>query len=132
MMDIFFTTGKKVEAQFRGFSFKTDQPVKAGGEGSAPSPFDFFLASLGTCAGFFVLSFCQARGIPTDGINLVLSTRSNPVTHMIEHISIEIRLPDTFPEKYKNAVIRSAQSCTVKKHMENVPEFDIFTSSVKD
>ena len=72
-MEVVLSGGMKVNAIYKGFTIETDQPEQAGGDGSAPSPFDLFLASIGTCAGFYVLSFCQKQGIPTDEIRLMLS-----------------------------------------------------------
>ena len=127
-MKVYFPGGKKVYADFKGFTHKTDQPVYAGGEGSAPSPFELFLASIGTCAGIFVLGFCQQRGIDSEGIELIQKLDIDPVSHGVKKIHLEIKLPPSFPEKYKQAVIQSASLCAVKKHMENPPEFDVFTS----
>lgn len=127
-MRIYFPGGKKVYADYKDFTHKTDQPVHAAGEGSAPSPFDLFLASLGTCAGFYVLGFCQNRGIATEGIELIQSLEVDPETRMVSKVNLEIKLPPTFPEKYKSAVIQSATLCTVKKHLENPPQFNITTS----
>jgi putative redox protein len=119
--------GKKVDAQVRDFTISTDQPESDGGENSAPSPFELFLASLGTCAGYFVVSFCQARSIPTDNIRLVETLSRNDTTHMVETISIDILLPPDFPEKYKGAVIKAAESCTVKKHLASPPVIQVST-----
>lgn len=127
-MNIISAGGKKVHALYKGFTIETDQPAEQGGEGSAPQPFDLFFASIGTCAGIYVISFCQERGIATDDISLVLSFSKNPETKMVEKINLEIKLPPDFPDKYKNAVIRSADLCTVKKHLVNPPEFEIFTT----
>ena len=124
-MVVAFPGGKKVEAQYKGFTVKTDQPVQAGGEGSAPSPFDLFLCSIGTCAGIYVLNFCQERNIPTDGSNLGLSLQRDPETKMIKKVAIEINLPPGFPEKYSQAVKNAAELCPVKKHIANAPAFDI-------
>jgi len=126
-MQITLPGGKRVEAQYKGFDIKTDQPEKSGGEGSAPAPFDLFLASLGTCAGIYVLSFCQERNIPTDDIHLVLRTERDPQKKMIGRVAIEIILPEEFPEKYLSAVRQAAELCTVKKHLHDPPEFDIKT-----
>ncbi|MCK5570589.1 MAG: OsmC family protein [Spirochaetes bacterium] len=120
-----FPGGKKVNATYKGFTIKTAQPEKNGGAGTAPSPFDLFLSSIGTCAGFYVLRFCQERDIPTDNINVVMKTEKNPETGMIGKISIDINLPEGFPDKYRKAVISSANLCTVKKHVLNAPAFDI-------
>ena len=127
-MKIYFPGGKKVYADFKDFTHKTDQPVYAGGEGTAPAPFELFLASLGTCAGIFVLGFCQSRGIDTEGIEILQSHEVDPNTRMVTKINMEIKLPASFPEKYKNAVIQSASLCAVKRHMETPPEFNVFTS----
>lgn len=127
-MEITFPGGKKVNAIYKGFTIKTDQPEHSGGEGLAPAPFDLFLASIGTCAGIYVLSFCQARNIPVEGVRLIQCTESNPETKMIDRITIEIQLPPGFPEKYGKALVRSAEFCAVKKHIHNPPAFDIYTT----
>lgn len=124
-MTISLGTGKKVDAEFKGFTFNTDQPLEAGGENTAPSPFDLFLASLGTCAGFYVLSFCQARSIPVSGIRLTMAADRNAETHMVETVAIAIHLPREFPEKYRDAVVKAAESCTVKKHLQKPPEIKV-------
>ena len=130
-MTVTFPGGKRVDASFRGITVKTDQPVSAGGDGSAPAPFEVFLASIATCAGIYVLGFCQQRGIPTDEIRLVQSLEVNPTTYMIETVNLDIRLPADFPEQYRDAVIRSAQMCAVKKHLEHPPTFSIQTTQEK-
>lgn len=127
-MKVYFPGGKKVYADFKEFTHKTDQPSYAGGEGTAPAPFELFLASLGTCAGIFILGFCQNRGIDTEGIEIIQSHDVDPNTRMVKKVNMEIKLPASFPEKYKNAVIQSANLCAVKKHMETPPEFNVFTS----
>jgi len=127
-MKITFPGGKKVDAEYNGFVHKTDQPQAGGGENSAPSPFELFLAALGTCAGFYVLSFCQQRGIDMAGIELRQSLERDAQTHLIGRVDIEIILPSTFPEKYRAAVVQAAQLCTVKKHLENPPRFHLFTT----
>ncbi len=127
-MKINFPGGLKVNAEYNGFTHQTDQPRQSGGDNSAPSPFELFLASLGTCAGFYVLSFCQQRGIDTSAIELRQSMEFNAQTHLIGQINIEIILPADFPEKYRAAVVQAAQLCTVKKHLENPPKFNLFTT----
>ena len=120
-MRITFEGSKKVIAEFNGRQIVTDQPVRAGGDGPAPAPFDLFLASIGTCAGIYVKSFCDQRGIPTEGISLEQDMKFNPETHMISHLDIKIILPEDFPEKYKDAVVNSANLCAVKRHLHNPP-----------
>lgn len=126
-MRICFPGGKRVNAIYKGFTIKTDQPIESDGEGSAPTPFDLFLTSIGTCSGFYVLSFCQARNIPTEKIMLVFNTERNEETKTIGKVTIEILLPEEFPEKYTNQLVRVAEKCTVKKNLENSPLFDIYT-----
>ena len=127
-MEIDFPGGKKVDAHFGGFTVKTDQPVMAGGGGAAPAPFDIFLASIGTCAGIYVLGFCQQRGLPTDGIRIIQRVHSNRLTGMVESIDLEIQVPPSFPEKYYDALVRTADQCKVKKHLEHPPQFNVFTN----
>ncbi len=125
-----FPGGARVDAHFDQFSVKTDQPLTGGGEGSAPTPFAVFLSSLGTCAGIYVLGFCRQRGLPTDGIRIIQRMQNNPMTGMIGKIELEIQVPPSFPEKYRPSLIKSAELCAVKKHMENPPKFEITTKEV--
>ena len=129
-MEITFPGGKKVDANYKNFTIKTDQSIIAGGENSAPAPFDYFLASIGTCAGIYVLSFCQQRKIPTDNIKLVQRLIIDELTKQIDTIVLEIQVPEDFPERYKNALIKSAKLCAVKKHIEQPPLFEISTKVV--
>ena len=122
-MKITLEENHKVNAHYKDFTIKTDQPVKAGGDQSAPAPFDLFLASIGTCAGYYVQSFCRQRKIATEGIHLEQIMHLDEATRMIGEIEIKIFLPDSFPEQYKSAVIKAAQACSVKKHISNAPEF---------
>jgi len=124
-MEIVFPGGKRVDALYKGFTIKTDQPAYAGGEESAPAPFDLFLASIGTCAGIYVLSFCRERNIPTQGARLVLRTERNPQNKMVTRIEIGIQLPEGFPDRYKEAVIRSAEMCAVRKHLQRPPNIEV-------
>ena len=128
-MEISFPGGKKVDARYKGFTIKTDQPEHAGGDGAAPTPFDLFLSSIGTCAGFFVLSFCQQRDIPTHNVKLILRPERNKETGMITKITLEIQLPADFPEKYKEAVVKAAGVRAVKKHLFAGIVFDIVTTT---
>jgi putative redox protein len=127
-MEIRFPTGKKVEALFDDFIVTTDQPVADGGSGSAPSPFDLFLASIGTCTGYYVLSFCQKNNIPIDKIRLTASFAWNMQKHLVENVDIKIHLPADFPEKYKTAVVKAADVCTVKRHLQSPPKITISVS----
>lgn len=125
---IIFPGGKRVDALYKGFTIKTDQPQFSGGEGSAPAPFDLFLVSFGTCAGIYILSFCQERSIPTDGIKLVQRMEKDSQKKMIRKIEIEIQLPPSFPEKYRQAVVKVAHLCAIEKHLDEPPRVEIRTT----
>lgn len=129
-MVIDFPGGARVDAHFGPYTVKTDQPPMGGGEGSAPTPFAVFLASIGTCAGIYVLGFCRQRGLPTDGIRIIQRMHTNPFNGMVEKIDLEIQVPPTFPEKYRPSLVRAAELCAVKKHFENPPQFEITTREV--
>jgi len=130
-MIIDFPGGARVDAHFGPYTVFTDQPPVGGGIGSAPTPFATFLASLGTCAGIYVLGFCQQRGLPAEGIRIVQRMKNNPFSGMVEQVDLEIQVPPEFPEKYRPALIRAAELCAVKKHFENPPKFEIFTQEVE-
>ncbi len=119
-----FPGGSRVDAHFGNFTVPTDQPPTA----SAPTPFAVFLSSIGTCAGIYVLGFCRQRGLPADDIRIIQRIHSNPFSGMVEKIDLEIQVPPSFPEKYRDSLIRSADLCAVKKHLENPPAFDITTT----
>ena len=120
-----FGGGLKVDAEYHGFTIKTDQPFHEGGEGSAPAPFDLFLASLATCAGFYVLAFCLGRKLSTDGIDISMAMEKDPETKMIAKITIRVDLPQGFPEKYKVAIAKAVDHCAVKAHILKPPAFEI-------
>lgn len=124
-MEITFPGGVAVEARLGATTIRTDQPVKAGGTGSAPSPFDLFLASIGTCAGYYALRFCQERQLPTEGLGVAMTWDRNPDTHLIERIRLELTLPTGFPEKYRTAILRATDQCTVKKHLAEPPAIEV-------
>lgn len=117
-MDITFTLpgGARVEGQAGPFTITTDQPPAV----TAPTPFTLFLASIGACAAYYVQAFCRQRGIPVDDIHVVQHNEAGP-SGRIERIDLSVELPAGFPEHYRAAVIRSADQCTVKKHLEHPP-----------
>ncbi len=117
--------GVRADVSYKGFEIRTDQPAYAGGTNSAPSPFDLFMASLAACAGYFVVAFCLERKLSTKGLSLSMRTERNPQTRMISKMIIDIILPPGFPEKYRNAVIKAADQCTVKRHILSPPAFEI-------
>jgi putative redox protein len=124
-MTVSFPGGKRVDAEFGGFRIRTDQPPKAGGDGSAPQPFDLFLASIATCAGVYVKGFCDARSIPTDGLAMSMRVERDAEKHRVVQLVMEIQLPDGFPERHRDAVIRAADQCAVKKHIFDPPTIEV-------
>jgi putative redox protein len=126
-MTVTFPGGKRVDAEYGGYTIRTDQPPQGGGEGSAPPPFDLFLASMATCAGIYVKGYCDSRGIATEGLGLEMQIEREPEKHRVVRLVIEIKLPEGFPEKHREAVIRAADLCAVKKHILNPPAFEIRT-----
>jgi putative redox protein len=131
-MTITFPGGARVDAQLGTFTIPTDQPAHAGGNGSAPAPFSLFLASIGTCAGIYVLGFCKQRGLPVEGIQIVQRMLPDAGTGMIGSIELDIQVPPTFPERYHDALVRAASQCAVKKHLESPPVFDVRTVVTAD
>ena len=119
--------GKKVDAHFDGYTVHTDQPAALGGTGSAPSPFDLFLASIGTCAGYFVQNYCQSRGLPTEGLRIVQRMTSDPVKHRITGVHLDIEAPQGFPEQYLPSLVSAVNLCTVKKHLLQPPALEVTT-----
>ena len=129
-MQIYFDGKKQVNAELNGQIIKTDQPIQGGGDGTAPSPFDLFLGSIGTCAGIYVKGFCDQRGLSSENIKIIQKMNFNPATRLIDKIDLEIQVPNDFPEKYKEAVVNSANLCAVKRHMQQPPEFNVYTQTV--
>lgn len=124
-MEIYFDGNKKVNADYNGFTIKTDQAIRSGGNGEYPEPFTLFLASLGTCAGIYVKVFCDQRSIPTDKIKLTQELRFDPVKRIIGEIDLDIHVPSDFPEKYEKAMIQSASLCAVKRHLRDDIRFNV-------
>jgi len=128
-MEVTLDGGKVITAHINGKTIKTDQSVKNGGGGTAPEPFELFLASIGTCAGIYVKSFCDQRSIPAEGIKIIQSVVFDPEKRVPSTIKLDIRLPSDFPEKYKAAVVSAAELCLVKKTINSGPEFHVVTSA---
>lgn len=121
-IEVSLTGGERIEAQVGKHRIVTDQ------DGSAPKPFNLFLASIATCSGIYVARFCEKRKIPTDGVRIRQRSIKNPETKMIDRIEISVELPESFPQRYLDAVKRAVAQCTVKKHMEQPPVFEVTTS----
>jgi putative redox protein len=128
-MMVDFPGGDRVDAHFGPYTVLTDQPNSKGEPGSAPTPFSLFLASIATCAGIYVLGFCRQRNLPTEGLKIIQRYHQNP-TGMVEIVELEIQTPPGFPEKYLPSLVRSAELCLVKKHLENPPRFKVYTQAV--
>lgn len=124
-MIISFPGNKKVNVNYKNFIIKTDQPLEKGGNNTNPDPFSLFISSIGACTGFYILSFCNERNIPIDDIELILRTNKNNQNNMIEEINIDIMTKKSFPDKYVKSIIKVANLCTVKKHLESQPKINI-------
>jgi ribosomal protein S12 methylthiotransferase accessory factor len=131
-VEICFPGGLRVEALHQGFWIRTDQPVSQGGGGEAPSPFDLFLASLGTCAGYYTLRFCQQRNLKTEGLALTMTAERDAERKRVVCIHIEITLPPGFPEKYREAILHAVDSCSVKRHLERPPAFQVILAETPE
>jgi putative redox protein len=121
-----FPGGKRVDAQVGGHVVRTDQPVTGGGTDAHPTPFALFAASLGTCAGIFVVGFCQKRDLPTDGIRIVERLRYAE-DGALAGVDLDIEVPASFPEKYREALVRVADQCSVKRAIQAQPAFQVRT-----
>jgi len=130
-MNIDFPGGERVDARLESRLIPTDQPPPYG-EGSAPAPFDLFLASIGTCAGIYVLSFCRERDIPTEGVLIMQRMEFDDSVGMMTKVELEIQVPPDFPKKYYKALVRSANQCAVKKHLATPPKFEVYTKVIEE
>lgn len=128
-MEVYFNGGKQVFADVNGFTLKTDQSPKSGGEGLYAEPFTMFLASLGTCAGIYVKYFCDQRGLTTENVKLTQELQYDSVKRMVGKFIINIHVPSEIPEKYDSALIRSANQCAVKKHLH--PDIELETKVIR-
>jgi ribosomal protein S12 methylthiotransferase accessory factor len=118
-MKITFAGNKQIFADINGFTVKTDQALRAGGDGQHPEPFTLFLAALGTCAGIYAKSFCDQRGINTEGIYLTQDQEFDPIRKIIGKFHIKIHVNQDFPEKYEQALLNTVALCAVKRHMKD-------------
>jgi len=122
-----FLDNLRLEAKFDDFTVTADQPIRYKGDGSAPSPFDYFLASSALCAAYFVKVYCNARDIPTDDIRLSQSNIVDPENRYNQIFQIRVELPESISEKDRTGILRSIERCTVKKVVQEGPEFKIET-----
>jgi ribosomal protein S12 methylthiotransferase accessory factor len=126
-LKVVFGDKYRIDVEYKGYVIKTDQPVRDGGDATAPSPFDYFLASLAACAGFYAVAFCRERKIPTDGLGVTMTPERGEVSKMIDKVTITVDLPASFPEKYRFALVKAVDHCTVKAHILRPPQFEIVT-----
>ena len=122
-LDVLFPGGKRVEIRLREFEIATDQSAKAGGEASAPEPFDLFLASMAACAGIYALNFCHSRSLPTEGLRLSMDWDRGAERSTRSRVLFRLGLPRDFPEKYRAGIVKAMNQCAVKKHIQDPPEF---------
>ncbi|MBT3046527.1 MAG: OsmC family protein [Candidatus Thiodiazotropha sp.] len=120
-----FQGGKRIQAEVGGYTIETDQPVKYGGEASAPAPFDLFLASLATCAGIYAWNFCETRKLSTAGMDLEMDCVRDEKRKMIVKVIFRLKLPADFPARYRDGIIKAMELCAVKKHMQDTPDFSV-------
>jgi uncharacterized OsmC-like protein len=125
IISVGFPGGKKVTARIGDRLIATDQSVESGGEGSAPEPFTLFLASIATCAGYYALQFCLSRDIQTDGMSCMAVFSYDEQVRRYTTVRIALTLPQGFPQKYRDAIVRAMDSCAVKKHLFLPPKFEI-------
>ena len=124
-LEVLFPGGKRVHVRIRDFEIATDQSLKDGGDASAPAPFDLFLASMAACAGIYALNFCQSRKLPTTGLGLDMLWERDDKRHIKAikaRARLRLRLPEGFPPKYREGILRAMDLCAVKKQIENAPE----------
>lgn len=124
-MNISFPGGKKADAHVRGFTIHADQKKDSDGDDSAPTPFEIFVASIGTCTGMVALNFCRVRGLDTTGLAIGMEYEKDEKSGRYPEITVSIRLPKDFPEKYRKPFERAVDQCTVKKHIIDPPDFNV-------
>ena len=122
-----FLDNLKLEAKFDDFTVIADQPIRYKGDGSAPGPFDYFLASSALCAAYFVKVYCVSRDIPTEGIRLSQNNIVSPENRYQQEFKIQVELPDSISDKDRQGILRSIDRCTVKKVIQTGPEFNVET-----
>jgi ribosomal protein S12 methylthiotransferase accessory factor len=124
-INVRFLENLRLEAKFDDFTVTTDQPIRYKGDGSAPSPFDYFLASTALCAAYFVRVYCLARKIPTEDIKLSQNNIIDPEDRYKQIFQIKVELPEGISERDREGILRSIDRCTVKKVIQENPEFQI-------
>lgn len=123
-LKVVFGENYRIGVEHKGFTIQTDQPVSDGGDNSAPAPFDLFLASLATCAGYYALAFCRERRIPAEGLAVIMTYDRPAGARLIDKITIRVTPPAGFPDKYRDALVKAVDHCTVKAHLDRPPKFE--------
>lgn len=123
-LEISFPGGRRVDARVGEHTLHTDQPVDNGGTNTAPSPFELFLASIGTCAGIFVQGFCAKRGIATEGIRIQEHVEFDE-RGVLKRVDLHVELPPEFPERYREAIVQVVEQCSVKRAIAAQPTFAV-------
>jgi len=132
-INVNFLDNLRLEAKFDDFTVIADQPIRYKGDGSAPGPFDYFLASSAMCAAYFVKVYCLSRDIPTDGIRLAQNNIVDPQNRYNQQFKIQVELPDSISDRDRQGILRSIDRCTVKKVVQEGPEFIVeAVTSLKD
>jgi uncharacterized OsmC-like protein len=124
-LTVTFDGGTRLSCHVGDHVLAVDQPVEEGGQAAAPSPSEYFLASLLTCGAYYVLSFCESRDIPMDDVAMSLKADLDEDKKLYGSIEYRVRVGEAFPDKYHKALARSVGQCFVKKHFENPPEFAV-------
>ena len=122
-----FLDNLRIEAKFDDFSIIADQPIRYKGDGSAPSPFDYFLASSAMCAAYFIKVYCNARDIPTDGIRVAQNNIVDPENRYNQIFKIQVEIPEHISERDREGMLRAVDRCTVKKVIQTGPDFQLET-----
>lgn len=123
-IDVTFPGGRRVDAKVGSFIVRTDQPAAVGGADSAPGPFELFLASIATCAGYYALAFCLGRGLSTEGLGLSLRYEVD-AAGVLSRIVLSLRLPSGFPESHRAPMLRAVGNCKVKRAIAASPDVQI-------
>ena len=129
-INVRFLENLKVEAKFDDFTLVADQPIRYKGDGTAPGPFDYFLASSAMCAAYFVKVYCVARNIPTEDIRLTQNNIVDPENRYKQTWTIDVELPESISEHDREGILKSIERCTVKKVIQQTPEFIINAHNV--
>ncbi len=124
-IEVSFPENLKVQTKVGEFTIMTDQDKESGGDGTAASPFALFTSSIAACAGYYALKFCRTREIDPAGMTLKLCYEWDEKQKRYPKMLIELKLPREFPDKYRKAILKAMDQCTVKRHILQPPEFEM-------